>query len=76
MAKKKETLKDLSEFMKNQPKETNKAEDFMDQKPTLLAEVEKLKSEVDALQQLPADSLHEKEVVALIQKIAKTFCDY
>jgi EAL domain-containing protein (putative c-di-GMP-specific phosphodiesterase class I) len=72
MAKKKETLKDLSEFMKNQPKDNKIDEHFLDQKPTSLAKVEKLKSEVDELHRLPPDSLHEKEIVALIRTIAET----
>jgi hypothetical protein len=71
MVKKKETLKDLSEFMKNQPKEMTQDQHFLDRKPTNLARVEKLKSEVDKLQHLPANSLHEKEIVSLIQTIAE-----
>jgi len=70
MAKKKDTLKDLSDFMKNQPKPEDENQDFMKKKPTNLAAVEKMKDEVEKLTELQAGSVLEKDVVNLIQKIA------
>lgn len=71
MAKKKDTLKDLNEFMKSQsPKEEGESKDFISKKPTTLAEVESLKSEVQKLNSLPEGSLNEDEITAFIQKVA------
>jgi hypothetical protein len=71
MAKKKDTLKDLNEFMKNQQPEQDAEENFMDKKPTVLAKVDKIKADVDKLNQLPAASLHESDILILIEKLAK-----
>ena len=70
MAKKKDTLKDLSDFMKNQPQQDDENQDFMKKKPTKLAAVEKMKDEVEKLSELPAGSVLENELVKLIKKIA------
>ena len=71
MAKKKQTLKDLNDFMKNEGVKENEEQDFMSKKPTVLANVEKLRSDVDKLAALPANSLYEKEIVELITKVAE-----
>jgi len=71
MAKKKDTLKDLNEFMKSQsPKEEDESKDFISKKPTSLAEVESLKSEVQKLNKLPEGALLEDEIAAFIKKVA------
>jgi hypothetical protein len=73
MSKKKDTLKDLNEFMKNQPaasEETDK--DYLSKNPTRLAEVEALKSEVKRLEQLPEGALNEGEIASFIIKVAKS----
>lgn len=73
MAKKKDTLKDLNEFMKSQsPKEEGDGKDFISKKPTTLAEVESLKSEVQKLNKLPDGALLEDEIAAFIKKVANT----
>lgn len=71
MAKKKDTLKDLNEFMKNQDLQKDAGDSFMDKKPTLLANIEKLHSEVEKLDKLPKDSLYESDIIKLIQKVAE-----
>ncbi|MGM0580003.1 MAG: hypothetical protein ACQETL_04950 [Bacteroidota bacterium] len=71
MAKKKDTLKDLNEFMKSQsPKEEGDNKDYISKKPTTLAEVESLKSEVQKLNDLPEGSLFENEIAGFIKKVA------
>lgn len=71
MAKKKDTLKDLNEFMKNQSGLSDDAnEDFLQKKPTLLADVTSLKYEINRLEELPEGALQEEEIAKLIQKIA------
>ena len=73
MAKKKDTLKDLNEFMKSQsPKEESDNKDFINKKPTTLAEVESLKSEVQKLNNLPEGALLEDEISDFIKKVANT----
>lgn len=73
MAKKKDTLKDLNEFMKSQSsKEESESKDFISKKPTTLAEVESLKSEVQKLNTLPEGALLEEEIADLIKKVANT----
>ena len=71
MAKKKDTLKDLNEFMQKQSVSNEESDDFMNKKPTLLADVEKLKSDIDHLKELPEGSLHEEDLMALILKISE-----
>ncbi|WP_340152889.1 hypothetical protein [uncultured Marivirga sp.] len=72
MAKKKDTLKDLNEFMKNQaPGSGDESKDYLSKKPTQLAEVEALKSEIKKLDNLPEGALHEDEVAKFILKAAK-----
>lgn len=71
MAKKKDTLKDLNEFMKNQPAQSGEEkEDYLSKKPTRLAEVEALKSEIKRLDDLPDGALNEDEIANLISKVA------
>ncbi len=71
MAKKKDTLKDLNEFMKSQsPNEEGESKDYISKKPTTLAEVESLKSEVQKLKHLPEGALNENELAGFILKIA------
>lgn len=71
MAKKKDTLKDLNEFMKSQsPQEEGGSKDFISKKPTNLAEVESLKSEVQKLNNLPEGAFLEDEIAGFIKKIA------
>jgi type II secretory pathway component PulM len=70
MAKKKDTLKDLNEFMRSQQSNATEDEAYLDKKPTSLAEVERLKNEIKKLEELPAGALHEDELAELIQKIA------
>jgi len=73
MAKKKDTLKDLNEFMKSQSSKTEEGkEDYLSKKPTRLAEVEALKSEIKRLDELPEDALNEEEISNFILKVAKT----
>ncbi|WP_375579700.1 hypothetical protein ABWH96_01075 [Marivirga tractuosa] len=73
MAKKKDTLKDLNEFMKNQPAQSGEEkEDYLSKKPTRLAEVEALKSEIKRLDDLPEGALNEDEIANLINKVAKS----
>lgn len=72
MAKKKDTLKDLNDFMKNQNVPADEGGDFMNKKPTVLANIEKLRSDVETLAALPVGSLHEAEIVKLIQKISES----
>ncbi|SMG52256.1 hypothetical protein SAMN05661096_03901 [Marivirga sericea] len=73
MAKKKDTLKDLNEFMKNQPAESGEADkDYLSKKPTRLAEVEAIKSEIKRLDQLPEGALNENEIADFIIKVAKS----
>lgn len=72
MAKKKDTLKDLNEFMKNQSSESRDDDkDYLSKKPTQLAEVEALKSEINRLDNLEEGALHEDEVSNFIMKVAK-----
>lgn len=71
MAKKKDTLKDLNEFMKSQtPQEEGDNKDFISKKPTSLAEVESLKSEVQKLNSFPEGALLEDEIANFIKKVA------
>ncbi len=70
MAKKKDTLKDLNEFMKQQPDHNADEQGFMNKTPTNLAKVEKLSDDIKALNNLPAGSLHEADVASLIKNIA------
>ncbi len=72
MAKKKDTLKDLNEFMKNQP--VNKADDesYLEKKPTSLAEVERLQSHIKKLDELPAGALNEDKLAEFIHKISES----
>ena len=73
MAKKKDTLKDLNEFMKNQSPETGaEKEDYLSKKPTQLADIEALKSEIKRLEQLPEGALNEDEIANFIIKVAKS----
>lgn len=73
MAKKKDTLKDLNEFMKSQsPKEEVDSKDFISKKPTTLAEIESLKSDVQKLNDLPEGALLEDEIADFIKKVANT----
>ncbi|RUA35325.1 MAG: hypothetical protein DSY77_02845 [Bacteroidetes bacterium] len=73
MAKKKDTLKDLNEFMKSQsPQEEGDNKDYMSKKPTTLAEVESLKSEVQKLNRLPEGALLENEIAGFIKKVAQS----
>lgn len=74
MAKKKDTLKDLNEFMKSkETKGTAKEKnDFLSKKPTQLVDVEGVKSEIAALQEIPDGALGEEDIAKLIQKIADT----
>jgi len=71
MSKKKDTLKDLNEFMRQQSPANTSGEDFMKQQPTSLAAVENIESEVQKLDQLPAGDLQEAAIAALISKAAK-----
>jgi type II secretory pathway component PulM len=71
MAKKKDTLKELNEFMKSQsPKSTGEDQDYLSQKPTRLAEVDSLKSELRQLNTLPEGALNENEITDFIIKVA------
>ena len=73
MAKKKDTLKDLNEFMKSQsPKEEDENKDYISKKPTALAAIESIQSEVQKLNALPEGSLNEDEIASFINKVAKT----
>jgi type II secretory pathway component PulM len=73
MAKKKDTLKDLNEFMKSQsPESGNEDKDYLSKKPTQLAEVEALRSEIKTLDNLAEGALHEDEISDFILKVAKT----
>jgi type II secretory pathway component PulM len=72
MAKKKDTLKDLNEFMKNQPTGAGEGtQDYLSKKPTQLAEVEALKSEIQKLNDIPEGALSEEEVANFIVKVSK-----
>ncbi|MBK6267141.1 hypothetical protein JKA74_19005 [Marivirga sp. S37H4] len=70
MAKKKDTLKDLNEFMKNQPSQKDGDESYLEKKPTSLAEVERLKSDLKKLDELPDGALNEDLLAGFIHKIA------
>lgn len=73
MAKKKDTLKDLNEFMKNQSSESrDDDQDYLAKKPTQLAEVEALRSEINKWDNLEDGALHEEEISNFILKVAKT----
>ena len=73
MAKKKDTLKDLNEFMKSQSTDTvEKKENYLTKQPTRLAEVEALKSEIQRLDKLPDGALNEEEIASFILKVAKS----
>lgn len=71
MAKKgKNTLKDLNEFMKNQPKGEEGSSDFMEKKPTTLVEIEGVEKQLKELQALPEDALKEDALANFILQIA------
>lgn len=73
MAKKKgkDTLKDLNAFMQNREGESsNTSKEFIQQSPKSLAEVEKIGDTLKKMEELPADALKEKEISALILKLA------
>jgi hypothetical protein len=71
MAKKKDTLKDLNEFMKSQsPDSGEENKDYLSKKPTQLADVDALKSEIKRLEKLPQGALHEDEISSFISKVA------
>jgi len=73
MAKKKDTLKDLNEFMKNQPatsREENK--DYLSKEPTRLANIEALKEDLQKLDDLPQGALNEDKIADFILNVAKT----
>ncbi len=72
MAKKKDTLKDLNEFMRSQQGKATTDESYLEKKPTSLAEVEKLGNDVKKLEELPEGALHEEQIADLIQKIAES----
>lgn len=72
MVKKKDTLKDLNEFMKNQPMKGEEDAPYLEKKPTSLAEVERLKEDIKKLEALPEGALNEGKVAELIAKTAKT----
>ncbi|WP_296618436.1 hypothetical protein [Marivirga sp.] len=73
MAKKKDTLKDLNEFMKSQSTGAEEGKgDYLSKQPTRLAEVEALKSEIKSLDKLPEGALNEEEITNLILKVAKS----
>ena len=72
MAKKKDTLKDLNDFMSSQSKENApENQDYLSKKPTQLAEVEALQDEVKKMEELPDGALNENEIASFIEKIAK-----
>ncbi|WKK86496.1 hypothetical protein QYS48_06035 [Marivirga arenosa] len=71
MAKKKDTLKDLNDFMKNQSTDSkSEDQDYLSKKPTQLAEVEALKDEIKKMDELAEGSLSENEIASFIQKVA------
>lgn len=73
MAKKKDTLKDLNEFMKNQSSESvDKDKDYLSKRPTQLAEIEALQAEIKSLDNLPEGALHEEEIANFILRVAKS----
>lgn len=72
MVKKKDTLKDLNEFMKNQPLKGEEDTPYLDKKPTSLAEVERLKADIKKLEELPEGALNEDKIAELISKTAQT----
>ncbi len=72
MAKKKDTLKDLNEFMRSQGAKTADEDSYLDQKPTSLAEVERLKVEAKKLDELAPGALQEDDIAKLILKISET----
>lgn len=72
MAKKKDTLKDLNEFMNSQAKAPEeKQSDYLSKTPTRLAEVEALQSEITRLDNLPEGALNEDDIANFIAKVAK-----
>ncbi|HET8858453.1 hypothetical protein [Marivirga sp.] len=73
MAKKKDTLKDLNEFMKSQSTESrDEKEDYLSKKPTQLADVEALKVEIQKLDNLPEGTLNEEEIANFILKVSQS----
>jgi hypothetical protein len=73
MAKKKDTLKDLNKFMQSRsPEKEEGKEDYLSKKPTTLAEIEALKSEIKRLDELPEGALNEIEIANFIIKVAKS----
>ncbi|GAA5033979.1 hypothetical protein GCM10011506_26860 [Marivirga lumbricoides] len=72
MIKKKDTLKDLNEFMRNQPLKEEEETSYLEKKPTALAEVERLKEDIKKLEELPEGALNEDKIAELISKTALT----